>query len=691
MASQSSLLKSVLSLIAGFDEGTWEALANKGLVRRARKDLESGISVEVEESGDLLRFKVPPYQVTMPSAGPAKASCTCPARGVCQHVLTAGMWLQTNVGLTRIGKESHQSDVVTPEKIEEEMLAITLEQLQQWAGVAAIREARQMATSGKRSGGTSGVVTIDFPDQGIQTRYTPGGGLDGIIVSGGTRNRQQTAAVAAVLFIHRANNRLEDEPVSTQQVLEEASEAPRSRAEVLLAAKVVLEEALEVGLSHASVSLKERLQTLAMAAQGTNLPRLSRMLRALTDQTEAIITRQGRASEAALFLAMARTYALAQALMQPDAKDRSDLIGVHRTRYQELNRLELVGAAAYPWQTPSGYLGLTVLYWDGQNKSWVSWSDARPAVQAAGFDPLKRFRASGPWEGTSSPEESASSKLVLTNPRRNPDGRLSSSASTKTMILGPVNPSEIDFGTRLFTSWKALRTHIAGVFPLGLRETHPLELIVVLQPHRFGPRVFDEQRQLFRWEIRDKEGATYLLAVPYTPLTKQTIKNLEEMDVPDDGSLRLVVKIISSEIGLVAEPLAVHRLNSANGIIVHLAFTENEKASASGSSAMKAIMDIFRGTDDDWTEDAEMEAQGPAYLEHVFGKIERELERAAESGSNSVDSLLVDAIKHEAERLGLTPLAKPLEALRRSSPDRTRAVLTLRYVCSLYRQSLFFN
>src|SRR5258708_5676633 len=94
MAGKGPLLRSLAALVAGFDTGAWEALANKGLVRRAQKDLESGLKIEVDEQAEFLSFKVLSYEVTMPAAGPAKAACTCPARGVCQHILTAGMWLQ---------------------------------------------------------------------------------------------------------------------------------------------------------------------------------------------------------------------------------------------------------------------------------------------------------------------------------------------------------------------------------------------------------------------------------------------------------------------------------------------------------------------------------------------------------------------------------------------------------------------
>src|ERR1041385_2273169 len=97
MAGQDNLLSRIAALVAGFDDASWEALASRGLLRRARKDLEKGAGVAVEEeAGELLRIRVPPFVVSLPAAGPAKATCSCPAPGMCQHILIAGLFLQAN-------------------------------------------------------------------------------------------------------------------------------------------------------------------------------------------------------------------------------------------------------------------------------------------------------------------------------------------------------------------------------------------------------------------------------------------------------------------------------------------------------------------------------------------------------------------------------------------------------------------
>src|SRR6185369_529090 len=130
MAGEDNLLNKLAALVAGFDDASWEALASKGLLRRARKDIEKGLKIVlVEQDLDVLKFEVPPFHVSMTASGPAGANCTCPAPGVCQHILAAGLYLQSlSVG------SSEEKLVVGENSIRDEIALLTTERLKSWAG-----------------------------------------------------------------------------------------------------------------------------------------------------------------------------------------------------------------------------------------------------------------------------------------------------------------------------------------------------------------------------------------------------------------------------------------------------------------------------------------------------------------------------------------------------------------------------
>src|SRR4051812_28009915 len=75
-----------------------EALANRGLLRRAQKDYERGEVGAFEMSAAGLIVTVSGQRVTLVESGPAKAACTCPAPSVCQHILAACLAVIKAVG-----------------------------------------------------------------------------------------------------------------------------------------------------------------------------------------------------------------------------------------------------------------------------------------------------------------------------------------------------------------------------------------------------------------------------------------------------------------------------------------------------------------------------------------------------------------------------------------------------------------
>ena len=135
MAGQNNLLIRIAELVSGFDDASWEALASKGLLRRARKEIEKLTDIVIAgETVDALQINVPPVVVTMPISGPAKATCTCPAPGICQHILMAGLHLQTFASETVQAKQR-----TTEASIRDEISHITLDQVKAWVGSADFR------------------------------------------------------------------------------------------------------------------------------------------------------------------------------------------------------------------------------------------------------------------------------------------------------------------------------------------------------------------------------------------------------------------------------------------------------------------------------------------------------------------------------------------------------------------------
>jgi len=683
MAGKDDFITRLVDLLGAFDDAAWEALASKGLVRRARKDLEKGLAIEIAGASEAgVELTVPPFRVVMPLSGPAKSTCTCPALGVCQHILAAGLYLRGTAGAAIEARPN-----ATPASIREEVASITAERLKEWAGAAEYRAGASLLEKNSlppviEYGET---VVIRLMPSCVEARYVPGGGLDGIV---GPRARGKRVAVAATLVLRRSLG-LETAESSVQQALIEVSGAPRTPKEILASAQAVLEDAVTVGLSHLSPVVVERLLTLAVSAQAANLPRIFLALRSVSDEVRAILERDARADESRLLLSAASLYALVEAISRCDDASAAALGGVARRQYVEVSEMELAGVGAYPWKTGSGYRGLTVLFWSYQSREFLSWSAARPASQQ--FDPRQRFEADGPWDGAQSPRQVASSQIKLSNARRTGGGRISASTRTTAIVLAPAPAGSIDFGERRFRSWYELDKYIREKEPLGLQESNPLDMVVVLEPVAFGGRSFDRTTQTFRWDLHDAAGLPLSISLPFRDWTKEAIRVLEGLAPPEGSRWRVVVRVARGSDGWVVEPISILRPENHEAPVFHLAFDvlapgtspKEPEASEEPGEADATIIE----------EDADLsEPRGMAsgHTQRILGETIRRLDAISEAGCRlglEAHRAWFDESRRGVYDSGLTSLAGALDSLADPSMFSPRVILQARYLIHLHMQA----
>ena len=80
---------SLPDLLGSFDDAALAALASAGLMKRALKDRETETAEIVTLTEVLAQVIVEGFTVTIPPKGPAAARCTCPAPGICRHIVHA--------------------------------------------------------------------------------------------------------------------------------------------------------------------------------------------------------------------------------------------------------------------------------------------------------------------------------------------------------------------------------------------------------------------------------------------------------------------------------------------------------------------------------------------------------------------------------------------------------------------------
>ncbi|MBD8527672.1 hypothetical protein [Pseudomarimonas arenosa] len=566
--------------LSRFDEAALVAWGNRGLLRRATKDLESDSPSVLEDSDAALRLTFAGHQIHFDAAGPARASCSCPTTGVCQHLLAAVLWLQRSASTSADASptEADTSGAAVTDNnnagLHEALSAIPTRSMLQHAGKAGYRWAWhyvQDLDAGREptiSAGINIVIQLRVPNIGFRFM---GGSVEQLIADTQIKaiEKYRVAAILAYRLAHGLNI---DPPESSTRpknaeldlgqdhaVAVSAKEAQReSRARLRESTCQLLSECIALGLSHLSPNVQERFSTLAMWAQGADYYRLALLLRRLADHVELLQQRAAGADEHRLLDEIALTHALVCALTANDAQGLAPahLIGRARNRYDAAGALTLLGLGAQPWRSASGYVGLTLLFWSVDQEVFLTCTDARPENQR--FDPIARYRAPGPWSGLGAAEQATGRSLQLIGAQTSSSGRLSSAEGSSATLL-PEPPQALPAGLPIIERWSDLHESHRNSRSL-LAEPRPNQDWKLLKPNRFGQPRFEAARQTLVWPLEDAAGQVLNLELAYTELNQHAIERIETLPPPQSGATALMARISSTSGQPVAQPLCLIHL-----------------------------------------------------------------------------------------------------------------------------------
>jgi hypothetical protein len=542
------------AVLGRYDDEAWIALANRGLLRRARKDLET-LQVRVaSEATEGIEIAVGDLTVRIGATGPGEAVCSCPSLVICQHIITAGLWLASAAP-----EPSDQPEAVpATESLHDELMAIDAATLTAYTGLPGYRWAHQMiedqATAPSVTRGS--YLTVTFEQQLMTIRYL-GGGLDGLVVDQSVPHAERFR-VAAVLAWQRAHGLVLPPPPAPRARARGESESSISRSESRARLRTTVSELLRdmvaIGISHLSPAIHDRLTTAATWAQGAEYHRLALLLRRLADHLSLLLARSALADDLMLLDEIAVAHALVAALdaAASAGTEPTALVGRARTAYDPVRSLDLVGLGGQPWRTGSGYHGLTCVFWSPSRQQFLTWTDARPD-SLPGFEPRARWQQPAPWAGLTTPAASAGCQLTLTHAQVSPDSRISGVEST-TAVVTTLGSDELMSLLPVRTSWREVApTRIRGLSD----PANPTSRWTVLAPAQALPTRWDQASQRLRYTLLDDDGEALVLEVPWSRLHAHMIGRLEPLGENLAVGTLVVARVVRRRGHLVGEPLSL--------------------------------------------------------------------------------------------------------------------------------------
>jgi hypothetical protein len=489
-------------LLAAHDEAALEALASKGLVRRATRDLEAGLAEVKERNATNATVTADGQTVAIDARGLAHCRCTCPAGGVCRHVVLAIMTLRGAEKAAAPHSAEPQGEA--PQRAVDDLRALAEAGLRKFAGAAwgaAVALADASHDAAIHEEGRN--CRVEFIKAAVSVTFIAGQPLKAAAYKGPkTRARAVTTAAAIVV---RARHGV------AVEAAEPATEAEQSlSAEFLGAARDAVVRAVRSVLTGPSPLTIDTLFDLAISARADAAPRLTAQLRALASDAGLALKRDVAFDAGRFVAAAADTVALIEGLNA--APLEAALTGSLRRNYEPHGTLDLWMLGASCWRSETGARGVTMHAFATQERKWYSATIARAAGQDPAFDAKTAYRQ--PLWGAGQPETLMGNRLTLVEPLVARDRSIAITQQRPATIAGQLRSvAELVDAGAAHASWEALRADLARRFGAGLRR-RALPLPVILCPSQFRGFAFDELAQVYELEVVDANGAGLVLTMP---------------------------------------------------------------------------------------------------------------------------------------------------------------------------------
>lgn len=507
--------------LAAFDDTALATLANPGLVRRARRDVEEGKVRLVASEAEKATLEADGQRVSLDTRGPRAADCACRAVAICRHRIAAVIFLlaqETSVAAAGGDGDGDGDVAVDPAGIVAEL---DLARLQKWAGKANWRAALELASTAADVDARATAIAVVFPDIDGPVRILRGQDFDGIVskVSKARIKAYHAAAVLAALRHFGAklpDAAEESEPAVPREVEVDPAFLARVRAG--------LGEVAMLGMNLAPLPLEESLFELSVSSRADSLPRLAALLRAVAAQMRLRRRRSLDFDPDRLLELAATAFALVSALGHAEPGRRTALAGKIRRDFAPAEPLHLVGCGGERWTTVSGARGVTAWFVEPSSGRWLSTTLARGAGQDPTFIPGEAWRNQPLWQ--SEPlAVVAHARIELAGSRRSADDRLSAPAGARaTIVERSVRPDPAWPG--VVHDWDALRGDWLSKVGLGL-DVSEAAAACLIAPSQFAPPFFDDLAQTLVWPVRDRAGNWLALTIDHEEPVSTAIEAME--------------------------------------------------------------------------------------------------------------------------------------------------------------------
>lgn len=283
---------------------------------------------------------------------------------------------------------------------------------------------------------------------------------------------------------------------------------------------------LKTGLARLPQSYLAQLETLAIAAHSGNLPDIERSLRGIQGELQLFFKRHVRFSMQTMLERISKLYLALEVLTQGDisVKQQSQLVGSFRSKYFTVPSLHLYGLGADSWETRSGFRGITYYFYGLHDGEMYTYSDVRAVYyEDQQFSFAEHYAAFTPWLPSLTFSQLTGEEVLFQSVKVNEERRISSGDGAKLTLLPRTSVSEIDFGVFLMDIPSALQREPDSTSLF----MEPKERLALIEVARIVEHTFNKQTQDLILTVENTEGQCMSLVLPYSTDWQSMIHRLE--------------------------------------------------------------------------------------------------------------------------------------------------------------------
>ncbi len=516
----------IKNYILNLNDDLLAKLSSKGLLKRAYKDYEEkGIIPEIIEDSHKIvwKYKEQGIECSLASADLMKAICTCPSSGICRHILTGVIHLQKFPGGIIPEEECVVSSADSSDPWER-LYSADDKELKELRSKKSLEKCFMAISEGVKIEikKEKNILEASFPDMSITCSFLPFTGPGAGICS--CKKNSCEHELMAILKLQIDSGKREIMKKETRPLSPGA-------LNILKVMEDLVKELLITGLERSSIQTLNQLDALSLEAHNENMPRIDKVLRKIKSHIELYLNKNAFFDRNNYILELSRIYGIIKILENYDGTfPLSDITGIYKSSYMEAGNLRLSGAGCSAWKAMSGYTGITAYFLDEKKSRWFTFTLSRPEFyEGAKFNPFAAYKSEFPWEESISLQSLSRKHLILSSASKNRDGRLSSSKNTGVKILDFVTPEDLPLSPLCITGWSRLVDEISKIGVNIYKREKENSGLFLLKICDLGKPEFDEVKQEFEEIIYDEEGNGIYLKIPFTPLNKTAIENLEEI------------------------------------------------------------------------------------------------------------------------------------------------------------------